>query len=39
MTYHNERKCPPLVMKTSRPSVAPKGQVGTERIPVTSIET
>ncbi|BCM76949.1 MULTISPECIES: transcriptional regulator NosR [Aeromonas] len=39
MTYHNERKCLPLVMKNKQAKRGAQGQVGTERIPVTSIET
>lgn len=39
MTYHNERKCLPLVMKNKQAKRGAHGQVGTERIPVTSIET
>ena len=39
MTYHNERKCLPLVMKNKQAKRGGQGQVGIERIPVTSIET
>nr|WP_202806764.1 NosR/NirI family protein [Aeromonas media] len=39
MTYHNERKCLPLVMKNKQTKRGGQGQVGIERIPVTSIET